>query len=564
MSVSTDLLRQAMALHREGDIESAARLYEEILSVSPENPDALHLSGLIAHQRGDHATAVERISRALQHNDRVAGVHNNLGEARRSLGQYKLALTSYQKALSLDPNYVPAWFNAGLVYGAMGDNQTAVKFLEKSVALDPHYLPGWRSLAVNYRELRRLDDLLLAWHKILELHPNEPAAWVEIGDALMNQGKLDEAREACERAIAIEPKSGGARYLQSQLKRYHEQEDPALLATLELIDREDIDPPNRRLAQFAAGKMLDDCKEYSRAFKCYQAANTGNHEGAAEATDQFLKLVEDSVSLFDVNFFAERQGWGSQSTLPVFIVGMPRSGTTLTEQMLSMHSAVSPRGELKDLHNSIREQAAATSALIDYPDVASGFDREDIAAMAASYLDSVDRQESGITRITDKMPSNLRYLGMMYLMFPNARVIWCRRDARDVCLSNYFQPFADGNVQSSDLYQLGRYHRGVDQLMAHWKTVLPDSFIYTLDYETLVSDTESETRAVLDFIGLEFEADCLNFYRSRSSANTASASQVREPMYQRSISRWERYEQFIDPLVRGLEGDEPESDQGGN
>jgi hypothetical protein len=290
--------------------------------------------------------------------------------------------------------------------------------------------------------------------------------------------------------------------------------------------------------------MLDDAGRFDEAFGLYEHANSlilqmRRAVGAHHDGDLLSSRVDRSIATFTPNFFALTRDWGEASELPVFIVGMPRSGTTLVEQVASSHPDVFGAGELRDMANIA---SAITS---------DQWQRSMIASAAGEQLDRLRARGGSALRVIDKMPSNVGRMGLIATLFPSARVIFCRRDPRDTCLSCFFQRFSDGNLFSFDLAQCGRYHVQTDRLIAHWLNVLPLRMLQ-VQYEDLVTDLEGASRRIIDFLGLSWNPACANFHRTERTVQTASDWQVRQPIYTRSIGRWRNYERHLGPLLVAL------------
>jgi hypothetical protein len=313
-------------------------------------------------------------------------------------------------------------------------------------------------------------------------------------------------------------------------------------------------------AGFALGKLLDEAERFDEAFAAYAHANTLFRKDRAAAGEQYdaakmRRTVDWIIECFTPAFFAERRGWGNLSELPVFIVGMPRSGTTLVEQIAASHPAVYGAGELRDVEK-------LSVGLADRNDRAAGW-QWDAASTAAAANAHVERLRSlagdggrgNAIRVTDKMPGNLLHLGLIACLFPKARVIVCRREPRDNCLSCFFQHFArkDPHLYSYDLVDCGREYIEMDRLVDHW-TGSPPLKMLELRYEELVADQEAQSRRLIDFLGLPWDPACLAFHRTKRTIVTASVWQVRQPIYARSVGRWRHYQSHLGPLLDVLAG----------
>jgi hypothetical protein len=322
--------------------------------------------------------------------------------------------------------------------------------------------------------------------------------------------------------------------------------------------RPDAPASDRIAAGYTLGKILDDADEYEAAFATFAAANTlfRNHRAATgEQFDQaqFIQRIDHLIKDYPSGFFREVIHWGNASELPVFVVGMPRSGTTLIEQIAASHSLVFGAGELSELRQIGQKMAAHNRTRVRMAD----WDPMHTRRLADAHVKHLRTLGGEATRVIDKLPDNVFMLGLIAALFPGARVIIVERDPRDCCLSNYFQFFTHGNLFSLDLYDCGVRARETARLIRHWQTVLPLRLL-TIKYETLVDDLEGQVRQLIDFLGLEWEAACLDFHRTERTVNTPSQWQVRQPIYNRSVGRWRHYERFLEPLFAALRSEAPQ------
>jgi hypothetical protein len=312
-----------------------------------------------------------------------------------------------------------------------------------------------------------------------------------------------------------------------------------------LLRQPNLAADKRISAEFAIGTALDDAERFDEAFDHFTQANLLAKEQRATAGDRydpdvFHAVVDHLIETFTPEFLEKRRGWVEPSELPVFVVGMPRSGTTLVHQIAASHPRVFGAGELNHIGRiamGLEERSAWTA--------------ESLTEVAQRHLERLRSLDAGALRVVDKMPINLHHLGLIALLFPAARVVLCRRDPRDTCLSCYFQGFAHGNAFSFDLSHCGHFHAENDRLMAHWLRVLPVAML-EVQYENVVADLEGQSRWLIDFLGLPWDPACLEFYRAQTTVLTSSIWQVRQPIYQKSAGRWRHYERHLGPLLEAL------------
>lgn len=596
------------ALHDRGRWIEAAASYHRALELNPRSLEVQNNLGNVLLALGRFAEAVECYRSALQLKSDDAETHSNLGNALRQLGRPTEAIASCRRAIRLDPTLGAAHDNLGLALAARGHFEEAVASYRHSLTLNPDNATAVGALGNALRDLGELRQAVSCYVRATQLEPKRPASYHDLGNVLMELGRLDEAAIAYQKALALEPSHEPARLNLCAILR--QQGNPAAAQALclaALADRPEsaealtvlgelytdagrfpeaqelfqraigIDPtlPNawsliathrkmtvadaswlqgteRLIAsrlplrheirlRYALGKYFDDIERYDDAFDNFRRANelTKRYGSVYDRTAQ-TRRVDELIGRFNASFLREgavRQASTSgraDSALPVFIIGMPRSGTSLTEQILASHPAVFGAGEL------------------DFWDKAmTVHDREawgPIAGLASEYLLRLAILGGGARRVVDKMPANFMNVGLIHAALPNARIIHMRRHPIDTCLSIYFRHFPRSHSHANDLEDLAHYYGEYLKVMAHWRAVLPETRLLEIPYEALIVDPEGWIRRMLDFIGLPWDAQCLEFYRTERTVITASKWQVRQPINTTSVERWRNYQKFIDPL----------------
>ncbi len=387
---------------------------------------------------------------------------------------------------------------------------------------------------------------ILCCQGALTLNPNEASLWNDLGRCFLAVGNFDKAIESFRRALGIDPDLADA-YRNLALCRKLPADGPGMARSVALAARAALPAEDRAAAYFAVGKALDDAGRHDEAFVAYDLANLLYRAARAAAGDRFDAAalacqVNRSIAVFTPGFFATVGNWGNPSNVPVFVVGLPRSGTSLVEQILASHSRILGAGELRDIG-----EVAAQLGPVDAP-----WTQAMVRQAADAHLGRLNRLGNGAARVIDKLPDNIFMLGVIATLYPSARVIFCRRDPRDVGLSCYFQKFSAGSLTFSyDLADCGRRIRETERLAAHWRRVLPLRCM-DIHYEALVADLEGETRRLVEFLGLGWEPGCLDFHRTARVVQTASSWQVRQPLYHRSVGRWRNYKRHLRPLLAEL------------
>ncbi len=597
--------------HRAGRLDRAADLYQKILRKNPDHADALHLLGLIALASGQPKQAVQLIGKAVAAAPSFADAHSNLGNALMAVGRTGEAIASYQRAIALKPGRAAPYSNLGRAQNSMGAFAAARESCRAAIALapmlpEPHYNLAlalralgqvveakaacraalhlrpdapWqrecaalladldcgeealaildRLLAVSPDEaashtarasiLYRMGDIsgsAVAYRRAASLAPNDADCWNGLGRTERAQGRFDAATLAFRRALAIAPEHADAHRNLALLGELGIRSAEAKgLATL--IDRRGTADMDRVAAGFALGKLLDDADRYDEAFARYSAANQLFREMQAVAGKRFNRValageVDNAIATYPGSRLAELAEGSSTSDLPVFIVGMPRSGTSLVEQIAASHPQVFGAGELREV--------GRMAAVLNKQDASQSWDAAEARRLGEAHLAMLRRLGGAALRVIDKMPDNVFLLGHIATLFPRARIIFCRRDPRDTCLSCYFTLFMSGNLFSYDLADCASRHIETDRLMAHWQSVLPLA-ILTVDYEAVVADLERESRRIIDFLGLRWDPTCLDFHRTERTVVTASSWQVRQPLYRHAVGRWRHYSRHLGALA---------------
>lgn len=542
------LLETAVRHHQAGRLDQAEALYRRLLEARPRHGDGLHLLGVLLHQRGRHLEAARLIGRALELNPGQALYHHHLGEVLRALGRAGPALDAYLQALALAPDLQPARLGAGTALLAEDRPDAALGHLRQAVDQDPRDAEARAELGRCLERLERLAEAADQYRAAVRLRPAFADAHHRLGVCLQALGRFEAAARCHAAALRLRPDMGEAALALFANRDYRASErDIAALSAL--LERPTLAFQDRVHLHFTLAGIHDRAGRWDAAFAQYRAGNRLMAErfpfDAAAHADYTRRLM----AVFDAGFFEARAGFGDPSECPVFIVGMPRSGTTLVEQILASHPAVHGAGELEQMPRLVRELPGALGG--PFPECATRLDRATAARLAGACLERLRCLAPRARRITDKLPGNFLRLGLIALLFPRARIVHCRRDPMDTCCSCYRQHFARGLRFSYDLAALGVAYREYARLMEHWRRALPLP-VLDLDYEELVTDQEAVSRRLLDFCGLPWDARCLAFHAGDRVVRTASFHQVRQPLYAASVGRWQVYGRHLEPLREAL------------
>jgi tetratricopeptide (TPR) repeat protein len=466
-----------------------------------------------------------------------------LAELAGRIGRWRDAESLLRRAVELAPRWTAAKANLALVLGRMGRPAEAMELLDDIFEADPDDTGHWNLKAATLGRLGDFEEAIAMYEAVVARTPAQPRVWVSYGHMLKTVGRLDEGIAAYRQAIGLKPTLGEAWWSLANLKtvKFEEPDLAAMEAALAVPGLSDDD---RFHLDFALGKAMHDLGRTGDAFAHYAKANALRLENEPYRPDDVSRSVDRCIAAFTADAFADRRG-GCDARDPIFIVGMPRAGSTLVEQILSSHSQVEGTSELPDLPILARKPGPYPKGILE----ASADERR---ALGEEYL-----KRAGVQRRTerplfiDKLPNNWLYVPVIQLILPNATIIDARRHPLGCCLSNFRQHFARGQAFTYDLEHVGRYYADYVRLMAHVDAVLPGR-VHRVIYERIVEDTESEIRRLLDFCGLEFEPQVLEFYKTERAVRTPSSEQVRRPIYRDATEEWRSYDAYLGPLKDAL------------
>ena len=671
-----------------GYVGRAEELCRSALAAEPDNADAAHLLGIIAHQSGKLGEAIEHVGRAVRLAPDVPLFYANLGEMCRLAGRIDEALAHGRRAVELKPDYPEALSNLGIAHYDQGQYDEAIGCYDRALALRldyveahsnrgnalralkrlteaesayrralelrPGFAAGWNNLGTTLRDLKRPEEAERAYRTALADMPNDPETLdnlalalkdldrldeaaellrralaiearsdkihVHYASVLLDQNKVDEAAAAAERAVALNPDNHDALNLlgrvafergalDTALAHYRRAlsvkpdladaynnmgnvlkelghladaraaflkaleldptltgvyvnladsttfavDDPHLAAMQALAaQRDGLSATDRVHLDFALAKAFADFRDHRRSFEHLLRGNAGKRATINYDEAAAMALFDRIEAAFTPELIAAKSGLGDPSAVPIFVLGMPRSGTTLVEQILASHPLVHGAGELKTFNDVVDTLRGPGGAVVPFPEFVPALEAASIRAIGAHYLAQIQALAPKAPHITDKMPSNYYFAGLIHLALPNARIIHTLRDPFDTCISCFSKLFTAEQSHTYDLGELGRYYRRYQELMAHWRRVLPAGRILDVRYEDVVADLEGQARQIIAHCGLQWDPRCLAFHTTKRPVRTASATQVRQPIYRSAIGRWRVYEEFLGPLLKEL------------
>lgn len=564
---------------------AAAEQAREILRVAPEHPETLGLLATALRLADDHAGADAAVARQIRASVRdpqlreaatalcdnrlavaearlrahlkakptdVAAIRM-LAEVGARLGRYGDAEALLARCLALAPGFAAARHNYAVVLHRQSKSAEALAEVERLLAEDPAN-PNYRNLhAAVLARLGEYDQAIAVYADVLAAYPHQPKGWMSYGHALKTVGRQSDSVAAYRRSIELLPSFGEAYWSLANLKTF--AFTPADVAAMRAqLARDDLVPEDRFHFHFALGKALEDAGDAAGAFEAYAQGNAIRRAGIDYDADDNAAHVARSKALFTPAFFASRAGAGDPSPEPIFVVGLPRSGSTLVEQILASHSQVEGTQELPDI-GAIANRLGGRKArdqVSRYPEALAGLSGEELRALGAEYLERTRIQRKTARPVfIDKMPNNFAHVGLIQMILPNARIIDARRHPLGCCFSAFKQHFARGQAFTYDLAELGRYYADYVELMAHFDAVLPGR-VHRVFYEDMVADTQAEVRRLLDYCALPFEDGCLRFYENDRAVRTASSEQVRRPIFREATDHWRQFEPWLEPLKAAL------------
>jgi tetratricopeptide (TPR) repeat protein len=618
-----EFLAKAMECHKNGALNKAEKYYKRVLKIDPNHVDALHLSGIIAHQLGRTLRAIKLIQTAIANDKNQAVFHNNLaiiynknghwaeaeastrrsleicsndgeawgilGEALAGLGRISDAVKAYKKsitlkpgnaivycnlaslltalgkfkeaeqmcicALELQPNLAKALHGLGVAQSGSGKLDKAEVSFKKALKLDPQNSQTMTNLASIYSAKLKYNEAILLFQKSIQFNPNSTEPLFNLGVCYSELGEIDNALTCFERTLEIDPDNVDAYYaIATSGKKYFSTEQMKILE--KLLNSPTISSDKIVKINFALAWQADKRKLPMPAITFCVAGNklrrkllaAKGHTFDPIAHQEFVERVE---TVFTEDFFKNRTDFGIVTEQPVFVVGMPRSGTTLVEKIAASHRNIYGAGERNAIPKVVQKLEREANKKHEFPELISNFSKIESIELANSDLEML-QDLSGARRVIDKMPLNYLYLGLVALLYPQAKVIDCQRDPRDIAISCYFQNFSNIQPWSCDLSHIGVYFNMYRRMMVHWQKVLPLP-ILKLRYEDLVNNFEGKSREIIDFTGLDWDEECLKFYSAPSEVRTASKWQVRQPIYKSSVGRWKTFGHYMAPFNATLD-----------
>lgn len=536
----------AAGLANQGNFAEAQKLCQDLLGSNDKFHPAYHLLSQLAFQSGRPDIAVQMLKNAVALDPKRASYHRDLAEVLLHTGKAKEAFSTINRALGFDSNDPKSHFIAGLALMSNGEQVQAIKAFETTINMDPSFGPAYNNLGSLLEGAGKLSDAKINYQEAIKIDAKNAQAQTNLASIMIAEGDIEQAKEHLVAAIKGRPDHIEAHHNLSGIKKYKKDDEDLKILEQIAEDPSRLTPLNQMRLDFILGKAHADSLDQDRAFDYYNQGNAKMRAGldydekSAEEFNEALKKV------FGQDYFATAHISDNNDPTPIFIVGMPRSGSTLIEQIIASHSDVYAAGELTTLGNTIK------SKIKNFPHGLETASDQDLRSIGEDYLAEIKKLAPDARRIIDKMPGNYRFLGLISKILPGARVIHTRRNAMDCCFSIYTRLFLQPVHYAYDMTELGRYYTLYQDLMSHWRETLPKGSMTDVDYEDVVADLDNEARKLIEFVGLDWQDTVLEFHNQKGAVKTASAAQVRKPIYKTSIERWRPYEKHLGPLIDEL------------
>ncbi len=575
------ILILGMIAHEQRDLEVAVERYQQFLDIQPDHAQTHYNLGLVLNQLGRTELAISHYKKSISIAAGNVAAHSQLGDAYVKLQRWQQAARAYQQVLAIQAEDAVTIIKLGNVFLAarlltkaillyeqalkvlpenallhrhlgaslhrMGQTKEAINCFKKALSLRPDYVGARIDFALVLRQLGRTEEALVQIDEAIDLKPDDVDAHISLALTLRQLGQTELALERLEQFLDVSPACGPAYYHISMM-------DPGrdLISIVEkLVSDPGLPSADAIYCHFALGNFFASGKSYDQAFAHYLKANTLERETFAYDPRENIQIFDSLIKVYSKRFFQNKCHLGSASQLPVFIVGLPRSGTTLVEQILSSHALVHGAGEIEAFAGVNLSIAEHLNYAGPAPECMSLIDEKTVEKYAARYLQELTLHCPSAKRITDKLPGNMLRIGLIKTLFPEARIVHCQRKPLDNCISLFFHNFMALKC-SFELTELGRYYLDCQRIMAHWQNLFPGE-IFTVQYEELVMDQARVSKQLIDYIGLEWDENCLDFHNNDRVVMSPSNIQVRQPMHNKSINRWKPYEKYLQPLIDTLQ-----------
>ena len=537
-----------------GRLKEASNAFRKALKLLPDHPMLLNNVGNVLQLQGEHAAALNWFEKAIKKDPNNVEAYGNLGNVLRALDKPDEAVTAYKRALQINPESADIFYNLGVVLVELDEAEEAIHYFNQVLRINPGDINARLGLGNAYSAQGDLNTATAEYHQAIDLDPANVKAYKELGNTLSDHGEIEKSIAAHRKALEINPTYAEAYWALSKNRKFTEYDDD-IKAMESLLNDKTVSVDDRTRLGFALGKAYEDLGDYDKSMAFVINATRLKRNSYDYSLAATRKQFAQIKAVFTPDFLASRADVGDPDPTPIFIVGMPRSGTSLVEQILASHPDVHGAGELKELGKVLESTRSKRGGKNDepIPRELPEMNPEAFADLGRQYLDRIRQLAPESRFITDKMPHNFLRIGFIRMILPNARIIHCTREPMDNCLSIFKTRLKNGHGYADDLTELGQYYRLYLDLMNYWNEILP-GFVTEQSYEALVSDPQQQVSRLLLLCDLDWNDACLQFHETRRKVKTASNAQVRRPIYDNSVELWKRYEKQLQPLRVALNG----------
>ena len=565
----SDILHEALSLLNNNKFNAAIEIYQYGILQFPKSPQLYHAYGVALIAKNEPILAIEKFHQALKLDPQNPNYNSDLGEMYRRINKLDLSIEFNLKGVKLSPDSDNTQYNLGLAYLDNKNIEKAILHFEKTIKINPKHGFALNNLGSAFLKLGNKKQSLDFYQKALDVNPENIEALKNLGAMYLDINKIDQAINTFNKIIKLSPFDFDAHHALTQFKTYT-KDDPGLQLLKDLPKHNQLSKKEATYYHFDYGKALDDLGEYDEAFYYYEKANTMINQLMPKNINvkEYANKLKNLYNSDYINKLKPKILSNNLKLIPIFIVGMPRSGTTLIEQILDMNSNIYGAGEIATLNECIKKNITHEETKNELNSFATNLlkPQESLCYenISNDYLNKIYELSPEHNFIINKSPGNYNHLGLIYLSMPNAKIIHAVRDPMESCFSNFTKFFADYKYYNYSLEDLGIYYKYYHLLMQHWKAVLPKNFICDVPYEDLVNKIEKESKRMTDFIGVEWEPSSLKFYENKRTVTTPSKMQVNKPIYNTSIARWKKFAKHLKPLyeiVKPYRTYDPEIDE---
>jgi len=530
-------------LKLQEQLPEAINSYQQALRCNPDLPVA-HYNLSVIYKELDQLTSADYHCReAIKLKPDYDLAYDHLGTILSRLNKQQEAIQCHQQAIHCNPGLAEAHYNLCLIYKDLKQLSTASDHCHQAIKLKPDYAAAHNHLGAILSAQDDAKNAIHHHHRAIELQPESADYYHSLGRAYMVLGDFTHARTCFQQAIDRNPGFCRSHYDLALLTK-HKADDPAIPAMQVLLNQAELGLDDKIHLKFALGKACDDAKEYDAAFNYYQQGNRDKRSLFDYSAENDAAFTRSLITTYNAELLSRLGACGTSDATPIFIVGMPRSGTTLIEQILSNHPDVHTAGEMQTLTQIFNDEFGTDNI----QEKIKKSTEESFVTIGEKYIKRLRELAPSTRHIIDKMPHNFLYIGIIALALPNAKIIHCQRNPIDTCLSCFMQLFSSGHHYSYSLEELGKHYLSYQEIMAYWHKLLPGK-ILDIQYENVVNDLQAQARRLIDYCDLPWNESCLEFHRSNQPVKTASRDQVNKPIYKNSVQRWKHYERHLQPLL---------------